>query len=157
MRRSVSWLSKTKNFIEVAAEFGIGALEGRKLGTGGGYDRGIGEDVMVTKIRGGGGEVECTMTISSHHVNAFGTLHGGCVATLIDCVGTLALLSLDHRRPGVSVELNSSFLRPAPLGSRIRISASVLKYGKRLGYTQVHIFNAADEIIAVGRHTKAFS
>ena len=86
---------------------------------------------------------------------AFGTLHGGATCTIIDVAGTLALLSLDTARPGVSVELNSSFVAAAKAGEKIRIVASVLKTGKRLGFTHVDIYGADDRLCATGRHTKA--
>lgn len=86
---------------------------------------------------------------------AFGTLHGGATCTIMDVAGTLALLSLDTARPGVSVELNSSFVAAAKAGEKIRIVASVLKTGKRLGFTHVDIYGADDRLCATGRHTKA--
>lgn len=65
------------------------------------------------------------------------------------------------------------FLRAAPVGSLISIEGRVLKYGKKLGFTEgewrsdsprqrfcdgfaVTIRNAGDEVVALGRHTKAF-
>ena len=76
---------------------------------------------------------------------------------IVDVAGTMALLSNDPMRPGVSVELNTSFLRPAHLGETVSIEGRLLKTGKRLGYTEVTIYNAAGEICATGRHIKAFS
>ena len=89
--------------------------------------------------------------------NAFGTLHGGATCTIIDVVGTLALLSLDQGRPGVSVELNTSFIAAAHANEMVRVVGSVLKVGKRLGFTQVDILGADGRLCATGRHTKAFS
>ncbi len=63
-------------------------------------------------------------------------LHGGCTALLVDVVGTLALLSMDATRPGVSVEMNQSFLRSAGTGERLLIEGRVLKAGKKLGFTE---------------------
>lgn len=86
---------------------------------------------------------------------AFGTLHGGATCTLIDVVGTLALLSLDKARPGVSVELNSSFVAAARGGETVKVVGTVLKTGKRLGFTQVDILGSDGRLCATGRHTKA--
>ena len=86
---------------------------------------------------------------------AYGTLHGGATCTIIDIVGTLALLSLDKTRPGVSVELNTSFVAAAQGNERVKVVGSVLKTGKRLGFTQVDIFGSDGRLCATGRHTKA--
>lgn len=86
---------------------------------------------------------------------AYGTLHGGATCTIVDIVGTLALLSLDKTRPGVSVELNTSFVAAAQGNERIKVVGSVLKTGKRLGFTQVDIFGSDGRLCASGRHTKA--
>ena len=71
-------------------------------------------------------------------------------------VGTLALLSDDPLRPGVSVELNCSFARAVKVGEMVTIKGKVEKTGKRLGYTSVTLYNDKDEVIALGRHVKAF-
>ena len=70
-------------------------------------------------------------------------------------MGTLALLSLDQTRPGVSVELNSSFIAAAKADEKIKVVGTVLKTGKRLGFTQVDIFGSDGRLCATGRHTKA--
>ncbi len=98
------------------------------------------------------------MTVDAEHRNAFESLHGGAVCLLIDVVGTLALLTKDATRPGVSVELNCSFLSPAMVGDEIEVTGRVLRYGKRLGFTQVDIVRVKDnKLVATGRHTKAFA
>ena len=77
-------------------------------------------------------------------------------ALLVDVVGTLALLGRDPTRPGVSVEMNQSFLAAAREGERLTIAGTVLKYGRTLGFTEVTISSAdkPGRLIAVGRHTK---
>ena len=90
------------------------------------------------------------------------TLHGGVTATLVDVVGTLALLGRDATRPGVSVEMNQSFCSAAKEGDVVHCEGKVLRYGKTLGFTEVSIRNtnadgtAGGKLIAVGRHTKFF-
>ena len=44
---------------------------------------------------------------------------GGCTATLVDIVGTMALLTLNPNSPGVSVELSTSYLSAAKEGETI--------------------------------------
>lgn len=88
--------------------------------------------------------------------NSYGTLHGGAISSLIDIVGTMALLAKDHKRGGVSVDLNLNFLKAAKTGEKVIARGRVLKLGKTLGFTQVDVL-AADglTLLATGRHTKA--
>jgi acyl-coenzyme A thioesterase 13 len=103
------------------------------------------------------GVVEARLTVHAGIANVFGTLHGGATATLVDVVGTMALLSLDVTRPGVTVELGSSYATSAAIGETVHVVGRVLKSGKRLGFTQVDITRARDgALVASGRHTKAF-
>ena len=119
------------------------------------------------------GHVQATMTVTHNLTNSFGTLHGGATgvfnddlsimfaiislsATLVDVLGTMALLADDPLRPGVSVDINVTYIAAANTGDELilegrcdQIAAcchqgddridSVLKTGKRLGFTQVTI------------------
>jgi acyl-coenzyme A thioesterase 13 len=84
-----------------------------------------------------------------------GTLHGGCSATLIDIVGTMCLLTHDPLRPGVSVEINSSYISSAKIGQKILIEGRVLKTGRTLGFAQVDIKSEDGKMLVSGRHVKA--
>lgn len=91
----------------------------------------------------------------------------GATCTLVDIVGTMALMTLSPTNPGVSVDLNTSFVAAAKEGDELRIEGKydyasavlfpchqltfptsltkfcdivvrrVLKCGSRLGFTQV--------------------
>ena len=140
------------SFIERAKVLGANSLLGFFRHKGG-FDRTL-DGLEVVRV--GSGEVSCRMHVTPGHANAFNTLHGGCVGLLVDVVGTMALLSSDPTRPGVSVELNVSFLRPAPVDSVVRIDGKMLKSGKRLGYTEVSLMTEDGQLLATGRHVKAF-
>ncbi len=92
----------------------------------------------------------CSFTLSTG-----GTLHGGAVATLVDVMGSLALLAKDHTRGGVSVELNVSYLLAVKAGERVTCKGRVVKLGKALGFTQVDLYTQSGKLAATGRHTKA--
>ncbi len=66
---------------------------------------------QVTKVASG--SVECELVLGKRHVNLHGSLHGGCTSTIVDVAGTLALLSMSPLKPGVSVELSTSFTSTA--------------------------------------------
>ena len=141
------------SFVERVKIGGANALLGA-FSHRGGHDKAL-DGLVVTRV--GSGEVTMSMRVEPQHANAFNTLHGGCQSLIVDVAGTMALLSTDPTRPGVSVELNTSFLRPAKVGETISIIGRVLKTGKRIGYTEVSIYNAAGELCATGRHIKAFN
>lgn len=52
------------------------------------------------------GKVVAELTVEEEHENAGGTLHGGLTASLVDSLTTMALLSMENGRPGVSVDLH---------------------------------------------------
>ncbi len=142
-----------ESFIDVAKKHGANALLGYLANTGDRFDKAL-RELQVTKI--GDGVVTCEMPVNQHVQNAYGTLHGGAQATLVDIVGTLALLTKDPTKAGVTVELNCSYASAAKAGETVEVIGVVLKTGKKLGFTQVDIKRKSDgKLIATGRHTKA--
>jgi acyl-coenzyme A thioesterase 13 len=141
-------------FIARAQKLGAASLLGRFTSTGR-FDSCF-DGMRVVRIDEAAGEAECELTVDARHENSYGTLHGGAISSLIDIVGTMALLAKDHRRGGVSVDLNVNFLKAAKTGERVLVRGRVLKLGKTLGFTQVDVL-AADGVtlLACGRHTKA--
>ncbi|CAL1538013.1 unnamed protein product [Lymnaea stagnalis] len=88
-------------------------------------------------------------------LNATGSLHGGVIASLVDAVSTYALTTTGSGRPGSSIDLNVSYMRPVKLDDVIVISASTLSCGSRLAVSSVDILNKeTGKLIAQGRHTK---
>lgn len=77
------------------------------------------------------------------------------MSTLVDVVGTLALLSKEPTRAGVSVEMNVSFLAAARDGETVQVEGRLLRVGKKLAFTEVEIRGEDGRLVATGRHTKA--
>jgi acyl-coenzyme A thioesterase 13 len=122
----------------------------------GGYDRSlVGAEVL--EVEGGRARVRLPVGEAVQNVN--GVLHGGAVATLVDVVGTLAIMSADREhRPGVSTDLNVSWFSPAAGGSNVLVEATVLKSGRSLAFVQVDLRREADgALVAQGRMTKFMS
>ena len=142
------------SFIARAKESGPEGLLGN-FTSAGTFDRCLEEaELACTSVADG--RVECAFTVTHETANNFGTLHGGFTATLVDVVGTMALLSRDAGRPGVSIEMSQTFCAAAKVGERVTVVGTVLKAGGRLGFTQVEVRRADDAVVAVGRHTKMF-
>lgn len=120
---------------------------------GTGYDRSLtGMELLSLE----GGKARVRMPVGESVQNPGGALHGGAVATLVDVVGTLAIMSADREhRPGVSTDLNVSWFAPAPGGSTVLVEAAVLKSGRTLAFVQVDVRRESDGVlVAQGRMTK---
>jgi len=110
------------------------------------------EAVEVDKPR-----IVVRLEVTEEVANLAGTLHGGAAATLIDVVGTLAIMITDrHHRPGVTTDLSGSWYAPAQIGEKVLIEATVPKIGKTLAFTTVDIRRESDGTHVVhGTMTKA--
>jgi acyl-coenzyme A thioesterase 13 len=121
-------------------------------GTGTGYNTSLGARVVSY----GEGQARLEMEVTPDVQNVNGTLHGGAIATLVDRAGTVAIITADRQgRPGVSTDLNVSFLASAPAGATVVAEARVLKIGKTLAFVEVDVRRVADGVlVAQGRMTK---
>jgi acyl-coenzyme A thioesterase 13 len=119
------------------AAAGAQALLGAFISTGNRFDRVL-EGLTVTSVAPG--KVVCTLVVGTPHSNSYGTLHGGCTATIVDIVGTMAALTVDPLRPGVSVDLSTSYLSAAPIGASVVCVGLCHKMGGRLAFTSVDVY-----------------
>jgi acyl-coenzyme A thioesterase 13 len=121
--------------------------------TMGGFDKAlVGLDVLEADA----GKARCRIVVDKPVQNLGGRLHGGAIATLVDDVGTLAIMTADRDgRPGVTTDLNVSYFSAANDGSAVLIVAEVLKTGKTLAYVTVDLREeATGKLLAQGRMTK---
>ena len=118
-----------------------------------GFDRTL---IGASILSAGAGRAEVRMSVGEEVGNYGGALHGGAIATLIDDVGSLAIITADRKaRPGVSTDLSISYLAPALVGDTVLVSAQVLKVGKTLAFVTVDIRRESDKaLVAQGRMTK---
>ncbi|XP_077993918.1 acyl-coenzyme A thioesterase 13-like [Glandiceps talaboti] len=116
-----------------------------------GFDRVAAKVSVVTAEPG---RVKFEMPVCEEHSNKGGTLHGGMTATLIDMMTTVALMTTERAVPGVSVDMNITYMKAAFPGETITIDAKVLKAGKTLGFTTCDITNEKGALVAQARHTK---
>ncbi len=150
---SSSAAAGSSSFIDRARTAGANALLGQFINGCGRFDRVL-EGMRVTEVSDG--HAVCTLEVTEGISNSYGTLHGGATATIIDVVGTLAILCRDPLRAGVSVDLNASYLSPAKVGDTITITGRLLKLGGKLAFAEVTIVSqATGKLVATGRHTKA--
>lgn len=109
----------------------------------------------LTVVSAGNGNIKCTMPVLQEHLNGLGTMHGGCVASLVDTVSTFGLVTANDGKLGVSVNMAITYIHPAKLGDLITVESSALKAYGLLRSAEVHIWNQQGKLIAKGSHTKA--
>ncbi|XP_059174991.1 acyl-coenzyme A thioesterase 13-like [Physella acuta] len=110
---------------------------------------------QLSVISGGDGLCCCELKVSPKMLNVSGSLHGGVTASLIDAVSTYALMTTGTGRPGSSIDLNISYMRPIKLDDVIVISAKTLNCGKKIAVSTVDISSKqTGKLVAQGRHTK---
>ncbi|XP_022227318.1 acyl-coenzyme A thioesterase 13 [Drosophila obscura] len=117
----------------------------------GGFDRVL----KMIKITGGGeGRAFGEFTVEKEHLNHEGTLHGGLTATIVDNISTYAMMSRG-KHPGVTANLNVSYLSAAKLGEVIEIDARTVRAGRKMAYLDIFLMRKTDKsIIATGRQVK---
>ena len=105
-------------------------------------------------------QVSYLLTVPPDLCNYMGNLHGGCAATLVDVLSTAILLGMS--RPGVfalggvSRHLKTTYLRPVPQGTEIRLKCSLVQIGRRLAYLRAEISRVDNgDVCVLGDHEKA--
>ncbi|KAI8038974.1 acyl-coenzyme A thioesterase 13-like [Drosophila gunungcola] len=105
-------------------------------------------------LDGGDGACTAELKVDQDHVNWYKTLHGGYIMTLVDNITTYALMSKPCH-PGVSVDVNLSFLNGAKLGDDVVIQDNLSRVGKYLAFIDCTLKHKKDDtLIAKGTHLK---
>lgn len=100
------------------------------------------------------GRVRCRMPVTREKTNRYGTLHGGCAATLVDVIGTSAIFSVSPES-GVSLHISVDYLSPAPAGRSVVVESRVVRVGRTIAVANVVIENEeTGQVLAQGRHLK---
>ncbi|KAF2072688.1 hypothetical protein CYY_005994 [Polysphondylium violaceum] len=103
------------------------------------------------------GKLVCSMIVTPDICNIYSTLHGGAMATVVDVISSLAVLSMNKDatfKPSVSVEISVNYASAAKMNSKVYIYSSCYKEGKNLAFTETVLKNEKDEVICKGSHTK---
>jgi uncharacterized protein (TIGR00369 family) len=103
----------------------------------------------------GSGHVVITVTPSDAHLNPYGTVHGGLVATLLDsCMGLAAQSTLEKGLGQTTVEFKIALMRPiTPETGPIRAEGVVLHRGRRIGTAEGRLTDAQGRLLAHGTTT----
>jgi acyl-coenzyme A thioesterase 13 len=108
----------------------------------------------LTVLSSSPGHVRCLMPVTREKTNRYGTLHGGCIATLVDVIGTSSIFSVSPES-GVSLHISVDYLSPAPAGKNVVIDSKVVRVGRTIAVANVVVESEGDgRVLAQGRHLK---
>ncbi len=86
--------------------------------------------------------------------NQVGLLHGGVVTALLDVASFLALMPLlGEAEHAVTHDMSVSLLRPVGAGSRVEVSAQVLRRGRAVAFMRAEA-RVDDRLVAAAQVTK---
>jgi uncharacterized protein (TIGR00369 family) len=103
------------------------------------------------------GRVHFSMDAQAWMCNPSGTVHGGMVATLLDTVLTLAIVSkLPDGKSCTTVQLNINYVRPLfPSGEPVRAEGVALHVGTTIGTSEARAYDHRGKMIAHATSTIA--
>ncbi|MES2189114.1 MAG: PaaI family thioesterase [Pseudomonadota bacterium] len=96
-----------------------------------------------------GGESIITFSPKPEHLNTFGVTHGGACMTLLDVTMALAARSVQKDMGAVTIEMKTTFMRPAPSdGAPLTGKGSLLHRSATMAFVEARIFDAAGQVCA---------
>ena len=104
-------------------------------------------------VEGGDGYVKLRLRFQKENTTAADALHGGAIASLIDTTGSLAAWTTaelgNPRYFGSTVGINVNYLSGV-IAQDCYAEGRVLKRGKEIIYSEVHVKNAEGKLCAQG-------
>ena len=101
--------------------------------------------IKVTELKAGYCKGE--MELKPEHLNPRGMAHGGCIFSLADTIGGLAVRAYDHDAEVVTANSNINYLRPANT-SKLIAETREIKYGSRIAVYEVNVTSADGLLLA---------
>tara|TARA_B100000405_G_scaffold158071_1_gene110524 strand:- start:2632 stop:3171 length:540 start_codon:yes stop_codon:yes gene_type:complete len=111
----------------------------------------------LRRLKKDGTGVACELFVAPELCNRFGTLHGGCIATLVDALTTCALLVQDqhaHKGGGVTTDLHVSCVKSAKMHTTVTCEAVAKRLGRTMGFSTCELRDEKGDVVATGSHTK---
>jgi len=98
-----------------------------------------------------GGQAELQLDLDTAHLNSWQVAHGGVLMTLLDVAMAHAARSLHSKEPGhgrgvVTVEMKTSFMRPAE--GRLVAKGSLLHRSTTMAFCEGSVFDARQQLCA---------
>jgi len=96
---------------------------------------------------------DVVINLADYHLQPFGIVHGGVLATLIDTATFWsAFLRLPEEAGLVNVDLKLNYLQPVARG-RLMAQGNCIRHGKSLSYSEATVFDDKEVIVAHGTST----
>lgn len=105
-------------------------------------------DLSCRVLEAKSGQIEVSYVPTDRHVQGFGLVCGGVIATMLDySMALAALTTCNNGESAFSVGLNVAFLAPVPQ-QLVRIDATLLTNGYRLVHAQAQLMDKSGKILA---------
>ena len=96
-----------------------------------------------------GGESAISYTPLPEHLNSFAVTHGGACMALLDVTMATAARSVQKDMGAVTIEMKTSFMRPAPGdGGKLIAKGRLIHRTATLAFTEATLYNAKGEACA---------
>ena len=96
-----------------------------------------------------GGESVLSYTPKPEHLNSFAVTHGGACMSLLDVTMATAARSVQKDMGAVTIEMKTSFMRPAPGdGSPLTAKGRLIHRTATLAFTEATLFDAPGQVCA---------
>jgi uncharacterized protein (TIGR00369 family) len=120
------------------------------------YGKDLKAKLKVEEMRPGC--MSCALEVDEDFRNLYDTLHGGAYVYLADMVSSMAIIASDpEHRFSVSIELENTFLKPAPVGTKVFIVSNILRMGKAIATAEVRFTDqTTGELLGYAKQTKYF-
>ena len=102
-----------------------------------------------------GGESELHFAPRPEHLNSFDVTHGGALMTLLDVVMATAARSVDPDTGVVTIEMKTSFMRPAQVsdGQKLQAKGLLQHRTRSMAFTEGRIYDAQGQLCATATGT----
>ncbi len=102
-----------------------------------------------------GGESELHYAPQPEHLNSFAVTHGGAVMTLLDVVMATAARSAEPALGVVTIEMKTSFMRPAKvaMGDKLVAKGALQHRTRSMAFTEGRVYDAEGQLCAVATGT----
>ncbi|MDR0275845.1 MAG: PaaI family thioesterase [Burkholderiaceae bacterium] len=112
-------------------------------------------ELGITLEKFEGGHSELRFAPRPQHCNSFGVAHGGAVMTLLDITLAAAARSVQPESGIITIEMKTSFLRPAPVISGMALTARghLLHRTRSMAFAEGAVFDAQGNLCATASGT----
>jgi uncharacterized protein (TIGR00369 family) len=113
-------------------------------------DEGFRGLVGLDVVEAGDGRAVVVLDAGDRHLNPYGAVHGGAIATLVDVAMGGAVAAAGAEAP-VTIEMKVTYLEPGKPGE-LRAEAKVRKRGRRITIVEAEV-TQGDDLVALALAT----